>query len=126
MQNMLAIALGAAIGANLRYLVTNWTVNRFGTDLPYGTFIVNILGCLIIGMLLTLVMTRLPISEPLRLFLVTGLLGSLTTFSTFSYEGYALISTGNALGAVNYIAASVFVGLAAVYLGAFIARLIPG
>jgi CrcB protein len=126
MQNIVAIALGAAIGANLRYLVTNWAVSRFGTALPYGTFIVNILGCLVIGMLLTLVMTRLHISEALRLFLVTGLLGSLTTFSTFSYESYALISTGNALGAANYIAASVFVGLAAVYLGAFIARLIPG
>ncbi len=126
MQNMVAIALGAAIGANLRYLVTNWTASRFGTALPYGTFIVNILGCLLIGILLTLITTRLHISEPLRLFLATGLLGSLTTFSTFSYESYALMSTGNVLGAAGYLAASVFVGLLAVYLGMLLVRLIPG
>ncbi|NJN19568.1 MAG: fluoride efflux transporter CrcB [Oscillochloris sp.] len=122
MQNMLAIAIGAAIGANLRYGITIWAVERFGVAW-YGTFIVNIAGCLVIGILLTLANTRLPLAEPLRLFLVTGLLGSLTTFSSFSYEGVALVSTGKLLEGALYIGTSVLVGIGAVVLGVWLARL---
>ncbi len=124
--NMLAIALGAAIGANLRYGLATWAAQRLGTAWPYGTFIINALGCLAIGALLTLAATRMPLSEPLRLLIVTGLLGGFTTFSTFGYEGYTLLTTGNWLGAGLYVAGSVVVGLVAVFVGAGLVRLITG
>lgn len=122
MLNLVAIALGAAIGANLRYGLSTWAAQRLGTAWPYGTFLVNVLGCLVIGILLTLAATRLSLSEPLRLFLVTGLLGGFTTFSTFGYESFTLITRGDWLGAGLYIGGSVIVGLAAVFLGASLAR----
>jgi len=126
MVNMLAVALGAAVGANLRYGLSTWAAQRLGTGWPYGTFIINVLGCLVIGALLTLAATRLPLSEPVRLLLVTGLLGGFTTFSSFGYESYTLITTGNWLGAGLYVGASVVVGLLAVFLGAGLVRLIAG
>lgn len=126
MLNMLAIAFGAAIGANLRYGLASWAAQHLGTTWPYGTFIINVLGCLVIGALLTLAATRLPLSEPVRLLLVTGLLGGFTTFSTFGYEGFTLLTTGNWLGASLYLGASVLGGLLAVFLGAGLVRLITG
>jgi CrcB protein len=126
MVNMLAVALGAAVGANLRYGLSTWAARRLGTSWPYGTFIVNVLGCLVIGALLALAATRLPLSEPVRLLLVTGLLGGFTTFSSFGYESYTLITTGNWLGAGLYVGASVVVGLLAVFLGAGLVGLIAG
>lgn len=126
MVNMLAVAIGAAIGANLRYGLATWAAQRLGTGWPYGTFIINVLGCLAIGALLALAATRVPLGEPARLLLVTGLLGGFTTFSTFGYEGYTLITTGNWLGAGLYIGASVIVGLLAVFLGVGLVRLITG
>jgi fluoride exporter len=126
MVNMLAVALGAAIGANLRYILAIWAAHRLGTAWPYGTFLINVLGCLAIGALLTLAATRVPLSEPVRLLLVTGLLGGFTTFSSFGYETYSLIATGNWLGAALYIGASVIVGLLAVFLGAGLVHLITG
>jgi CrcB protein len=126
MLNVVAVAVGAAVGANLRYGLAAWAGQRFGTAWPYGTFIINILGCLAIGLLLTLAATRLPLSEPLRLLLVTGLLGGFTTFSSFGYESFALLASGKWLEAASYILASVLIGLGAVFLGAGLARLIPG
>lgn len=124
--NILAIALGAAIGANLRYGASLWAARRFGSGFPYGTLIVNVLGCLIIGALLTLAATRLTLSEPLRLMLVTGLLGGLTTFSSFGYEAFTLIGAGDWLAAGLYVGSSLFVGLAAVFVGAGLVRLLAG
>lgn len=124
MLNLFAIALGAAIGANLRYGLSTWAAQHFGTTWPYGTFLVNVLGCLIIGILLSLLASRLSLSEPLRLFLVTGLLGGFTTFSTFGYESFTLITRGDWLGAGLYVGGSLIAGLAAVFLGAGIVRLL--
>ncbi|MBO9311650.1 MAG: fluoride efflux transporter CrcB [Chloroflexus sp.] len=126
MNNVLAIALGAAIGANLRYGISLWAAQRLGTSWPYGTFIINVLGCLAIGFLLTLITNRLTVSEPIRLMLITGLLGGLTTFSTFGYECFLLLNAGNWLGAVGYIAGSVGGGLLAVVLGVGLGRLLGG
>lgn len=124
MVNILAVALGAAIGANLRYGLAIWAAQRFGTAWPYGTFIINVLGCLVIGALLTLSATRLPFSEPVRLLLVTGLLGGFTTFSTFGYESFSLITAGNWISAASYVGASMLVGIGAVFLGAGLVRLL--
>ncbi|MEF3275486.1 MAG: fluoride efflux transporter CrcB [Chloroflexus sp.] len=126
MNNILAIALGAAIGANLRYGIGLWAAQRFGTSWPYGTFIINLLGCLGIGLLLTLISNRLTVSEPVRLLLVTGLLGGFTTFSTFGYESFTLLSAGNWLAALGYIGGSVAGGLIAVVIGIELGRWISG
>ncbi len=126
MNNILAIALGAAIGANLRYGIGLWAAQRFGTEWPYGTFIINLLGCLGIGFLLTLITNRLTVSEPVRLMLITGLLGGFTTFSTFGYESFTLFTAGNTLAALTYIAGSVSGGLIAVVIGVSLGRLISG
>jgi CrcB protein len=124
--NMLAVALGAAVGANLRYALGVWAALRLGSGWPFGTFAINVLGCLLIGALLTLAATRLPLAEPLRLLLVTGFLGGFTTFSTFGYESFALISAGNWPGALVYLVGSVLAGLLAVFLGAGLVRLLAG
>lgn len=126
MNNVLAIALGAAIGANLRYGIGLWAAQRFGTAWPYGTFIINLLGCLLIGVLLTLAANRLTLSEPVRLMLVTGLLGGFTTFSTFGYESFTLFSAGNWLAAAGYVGGSVVGGLIAVVIGVGLGRWIGG
>lgn len=126
MQNVLAIAIGAAVGANLRYGLSTWAAARFGSAWPYGTFLVNLLGCLAIGALLSLFATRLPVSEPARLMLITGLLGGFTTFSSFGYESYSLITAGSWLAAGLYIGGSVVLGLLAVFLGAGLVRLLAG
>ncbi|MFN3371983.1 MAG: fluoride efflux transporter CrcB [Chloroflexus sp.] len=126
MNNVLAIALGAAIGANLRYGIGLWAAQRFGTAWPYGTLIINLLGCLLIGVLLTLAANRLTLSEPVRLMLVTGLLGGFTTFSTFGYESFSLFNAGNWLAALGYVGGSVVGGLIAVVVGVELGRWISG
>ncbi len=126
MNNVLAIALGAAIGANLRYGIGLWAAQRFGTAWPYGTLIINLLGCLLIGVLLTLAANRLTLSEPVRLMLVTGLLGGFTTFSTFGYESFTLFNAGNWLAALGYVGGSVVGGLIAVVVGVGLGRWIGG
>lgn len=123
--NLLVIALGAAVGANLRYGVSLWAAQRFGTAFPYGTLIINVVGSLLIGALLTFAVTR-PLSEPVRLLLVTGLLGGFTTFSSFGWETYALIMTGHWLPAGLYVVASLLLGLVGVGLGAGLVRLVFG
>jgi CrcB protein len=122
MINMVAVAVGAAVGANLRYLISLWAAQRLGVAFPYGTLIINVAGCLAIGVLLTIAFYRLTLSEPIRLLLVTGLLGGFTTFSSFGWETYALIVEGNWRAASLYIVGSVVLGLLSVFLGAWVGR----
>jgi fluoride exporter len=123
--NILMIALGASIGANLRYALSNWAAQQWGTTFPYGTMIINVLGSLCIGLILGLATTRIALSVPWRLLLVTGLLGGFTTFSTFSYETYSLLVQGSWLEAGLNILGSVGIGLIGVFLGVGVARIIP-
>lgn len=120
--HMLGVALGAAIGANLRYLVSLWAVARYGVEFPYGTLIVNLVGCLLIGVVLELGVERVPLSAGWRALLVTGLLGGLTTFSSFSFEIVSLYTNGFRLAALLYVAVSLIGGLAAVLLGLSLVR----
>ena len=98
MQNLLAVGLGGFLGAIARYTMGGFVDARLNTRFPWGTLAVNVLGCLLIGLLLGLVSGRgqLSISESTRLFLVTGFLGSMTTFSTFGHETIELIQQDNA------------------------------
>jgi len=123
--NIIAIAVGAAIGANLRYSLSIWAAQRWGASFPYGTLIVNVIGSFAIGVVLVLATTRLNLSDPARLLIVTGLLGGFTTFSSLSFETYSLITNGSWLAAGIYVISSFGLGIAGVFLGAGIARLLP-
>ncbi len=123
--NILAIAVGAAIGANLRYSLSLWAAQRWGASFPYGTLLVNVIGSFVIGFVLALAATRLNLSEPMRLLIVTGLLGGFTTFSSLSFEAYTLITNGSWQAAGIYLAGSFGLGMISVFLGAGIARLLP-
>lgn len=120
--NLLAVAGGAAVGAVLRYLLGIWITARMGPGFPFGTLAINLIGCLLIGLILTLAARGAPLGEPARLLLVTGLLGGFTTFSAFGYETYSLILGGRLPAAAAYVGASVAGGLLCVALGAWMAR----
>ncbi|MBO8126541.1 MAG: fluoride efflux transporter CrcB [Firmicutes bacterium] len=124
MNKLAAVALGGMVGASLRYLVGAWAERTLGTAFPWGTAIVNITGCLFIGFLMTLIMKIAPLSTELCLFLVTGTLGSLTTFSTFSYETLRLIQQGSVLAGFANVAVNLLLGLAAVLVGSGAAHLL--
>jgi CrcB protein len=122
LNQLLAVATGGALGSTARYLVSDWAQKAFGPDFPWGTALVNIAGCFLIGFLMTLA-TELPLLRPeVRLLLVTGFLGGLTTFSTFSYETVRLAQTGAPLAALLNAGVNLLVGLPAVLLGAWLAR----
>jgi CrcB protein len=120
-----AVAVGAMLGANLRYVVSLWAADRFGTDFPYGTFIVNLSGAFAIGLVLGLFTSRFPMDPLWRLFFVTGFLGGYTTFSSYAWEVLALAETGAWLRAGFYVVGSNAIGFFGVWLGAALARLAP-
>ena len=114
------ISLGAILGANLRYVVTRWAAQAFGTGFPYGTFAVNTSGCLVIGLVATMVAGRLvPRPEIVSQIVVVGFLGSLTTFSSFAYETHNLFSDGEWPRALVNIVLSVVAGLIGVRIGVY-------
>jgi fluoride exporter len=121
---LLVIGLGGFVGAIARYWLSGVGQRWCSSSFPAGTLLVNVLGCFFIGVLMSLVVDRPWLSETARMFLVVGLLGSLTTFSTMGYETVELLKDRNvALAAVN-ILASVALGLGAVIGGRAAARLL--
>ena len=112
------ISLGAVLGANVRYLVNRLMAQWLGTGFPYGTLVVNVVGCLAIGVVGTMVTGRLvDRPEVVRLVVIVGFLGSLTTFSSFAWESHGLFNDGAWLRATLNIVVSVLAGLAGVRLG---------
>lgn len=111
LNNILLVGLGGAIGSILRYLCQK----NLNYSFPYGTLLVNVLGCLLIGLLWGLFTKH--IDEPKRLLLVTGFCGGFTTFSSFTYEGVQMMMENRWFPFVLYTALSVILGLLATYLG---------
>jgi len=105
MIQVLAVALGGAVGSALRYGTTLGATRVFGTSFPFGTFIVNVLGCLLAGLIFGIAEQRTGLSPLVRLLLLTGFLGGYTTFSTFTLETVTLLQDGSWL-----VAAGSFVG----------------
>lgn len=99
----LAIALGGAVGAILRHLITVWTYPVFNGKFPLGTLIVNVTGSFLIGIAYVAIVERAMLGHEWRLLLMTGLFGALTTFSTFSLESVMLWHNGQPLTALGYI-----------------------
>jgi len=114
---LLAVALGGASGALLRYGATLLTQRYLGQRFPWGTLLVNLMGCFLLGALLAWSSERSALSEPTRLFLTVGLLGAFTTFSTFGNETLELLRDGATAAALGYVGVSLVCGLGALFLG---------
>lgn len=116
------VGVGGFAGANVRYVLGAWIGNRLGAGFPYGTFLINISGSLLIGAILTL-LTEQFVADPLwRRLIVIGFLGGYTTFSSYSFEAMALIEEGNWSRALTYVLGTNVLGLLACYLGIILAR----
>jgi len=123
MQLLFAIAAGGAIGALARHYVAGYIAKMMGMGgFPYGTMAVNVLGSVLMGVLITAFALKFESSQETRAFLTVGLLGSFTTFSTFSLEAALLIQRGDWQGAVLYMAGSVALGLSGLFAGMWIGR----
>ncbi|MDO9081176.1 MAG: fluoride efflux transporter CrcB [Desulfuromonadales bacterium] len=111
------IALFCAGGGLSRYYLSGWVCALFGRSFPYGTLVVNIIGAYFIGLIMELALRSTALSDTLRLGLTVGLLGGLTTFSTFSYETFKLLEDGQFLLAAVNVLASVCICLLCTWLG---------
>lgn len=122
MTNLLWVAVGGAIGASLRHLSGMAAVRLFGIGFPWGTLLVNIFGSLLMGLLIAWLTKRTGTSPEIRLFVATGILGGFTTFSAFSLDVANMVERGAMSSAFIYIAASVVISLAAVFIGLWFGR----
>jgi CrcB protein len=124
-RNPIAVSLGAIAGSLSRYYLSLWSVQQFGTSFPYGTLLINLTGCLGIGFVMTLAWEQtIAISPEVRLLAVVGFLGSYTTFSTYELDALTLLRGDRIWAAVTYWGGSAILGLACVWLGVVLSRLI--
>jgi len=124
LQKYLLIAIGGALGSIARYWVGSTVANRMGTRFPYGTFVINITACVIIGFSLTFLAKRVDLNPAWRFLIPVGFIGAYSTFSTYEWETLSTIRSGAFFIAALYAVGSLIVGLAAVWGGAAIAELI--
>lgn len=117
MARYIFIALGGALGSVARYAMQDAFRRWYGETFPAGTLAVNLLGCLVIGVLAAAFAGPIALREDYRLGLMVGVLGGFTTFSAFGLETFSLATKGQTLSAIAYISASVVFGLVAVWLG---------
>jgi CrcB protein len=122
MHGYLIVALGSGIGGALRHAVNVGAARLFGTDWPYGTFIVNMLGSFIMGVIVGYFAFRGNASQAWLLFLTTGILGGFTTFSAFSLDVALLIERGQLARTAYYSLGSVLLSIGALFLGLVIIR----
>ena len=124
MTRLLLVAAGGALGSALRYAVALGALAWLGPSFPWGTLAVNLVGSFLIGLVQQLATEALVLSEDSRLFLTTGLMGGLTTYSAFSYETVRLFETGAAAQAWLNIAVTTAACLALCSLGLTTGRLL--
>lgn len=122
MNNLIAIAIGGSLGAVMRYLTSTSVHRLFGTDFPYGTLTVNVVGSLLMGFISILLLERLMVAEFWRPIIMIGFLGAFTTFSTFSMETFNLIEAGDMAKAFINVSINVFLCLGATWLGIIAGR----
>lgn len=124
LQRIICVGAGGCIGAVIRYLVTIQSTKMISSDFPLGTLIVNVVGGFLIGMIVELSMSTDMISPNLKLFLTTGIMGGLTTFSTFSLETINLISDGRYLIGTANVFLNVLLSLGGVALARTIFKMV--
>ncbi len=124
MQKYLLIAAGGALGAIARYWVGSTISGRMGTKFPYGTFVINITACLIIGFTLTYLDRRAGLSPAWRFLIPVGFIGAYSTFSTYEWETLSTLRMGAFALAALYVVGSLVVGLVATWCGALLAEAI--
>ncbi len=123
MYALLLVVLGGGIGAGMRHGVNIGAARLFGTDFPWGTFAVNVIGSFLIGVAAAWFAFRNDAaSQSLRLFLTTGILGGFTTFSAFSLDFALLFERGEIVAAIWYVAGSVGLSLLAIFAGLWVVR----
>jgi len=114
--------MGGALGAVLRYSISSGVYSWFGRSFPYGTLVVNVLGSLTIGLLSILLVEKFNVSQDIKLGLVVGVLGALTTFSTFSWDTVDLLQQGLIQRALLNVLLNVVVCIVAVWVGTLWAK----
>jgi CrcB protein len=117
MRTLLLIGLGGGIGSILRYLTSVVIQKYYATVFPLATLVVNILGCLLIGIIMGLLEKNQVNDSAMKWLLVTGFCGGFTTFSAFGYENIRLLQNGNVFLPFVYISASIILGLGSVWIG---------
>lgn len=121
-RTLLLIGLGGFIGSTARHLCNLYFARFSNLSFPAGTFVVNITGCLLIGIIFGLSERNAWLSPEWRMFLATGICGGFTTFSTFSIENMRYLQDGNYLGFAAYAGGSVLLGLVATFAGFWLAK----
>ena len=124
MKQLLLVGLGGFIGSIARYLVSKLNLTWYFHDIPMGTLTVNILGSILIGFFLGIFVNSDLLNTNLKLFLVVGICGGFTTFSSFTNENFQLLQNGQFLTAAVYTLGSLLFGVIAVYLGYLISNLL--
>jgi CrcB protein len=126
MSRLLIVCLGGFLGTGARYGLNGWVAHRFGETFPWGTMTVNVLGSFVVGVLFFLSGTDSPVvlSATTRQFLLAGILGGFTTFSSFSIQTLNLVRDGEVAAALGNVAGSVVAGLLAAWAGDALARAI--
>ncbi len=124
MQKYLYIALGGSLGSIARYWVGSTVSGRLGSKLPYGTFVINMTACVIIGFALTFLGKRADLNPAWRFLIPVGFVGAYSTFSTFEWETLSSLRAGAFSLAALYALGSVFLGLVAAWGGAILAEVI--
>jgi fluoride exporter len=122
MERYLVVLAGAGLGGMARYAAGTWIMQRYAGRFPLGTFLINVSGSFFIGLLMALFAERWQPHPQWRLFLVVGVLGGYTTFSSFEYETWAAVREGARWMGLIYVTASVAVGYLAVAAGATLAK----
>ena len=122
MRQVLAIAAGGAVGSLLRFWMSNWVHSFADRSFPYGTLVVNVLGCLLMGFLFVLFIDRLSDNPALRAGILIGVLGGFTTFSSFSIETFNLIDQGAWAKAVANMSGSLVLCVGATWIGVLLGR----
>jgi len=123
-KNFLLVGLGGGIGSIARYLCQKWLSENYPHPFPWGTFLVNLFGCLLIGIIYAASEKSAALSPQTRLLLITGFCGGFTTFSTFAFENMSLLRSGDFLYFSIYIVASVALGIVGVFAGIAITKLL--
>jgi CrcB protein len=115
--NLLAVGVGGAIGAMARYLLSGAVHRWIPGFFPYGTFVVNIVGCLVFGVIVGLAESRFVVGPGTRAFLLVGVIGGFTTFSSFTFETFELVRGGQILAAGVNVIGQVAIGFLALWAG---------